>query len=279
MSSPWPRRLHLGLTLLLLAGAGAFLALVAAGRVEVGWKAEAPPEEEKEPRPRTPAPKVKSAPGRYQVEALKDATGLLDEVGQLGLLGDRTEQVQVYRYTGGPLECWLECPVPRRTLVLGPVPRDWKKQLAGDREAPPGRLVKQGHVILVELELPRPAWQVLVPYLPPLGGLLAHPAGPAFAPPAALSPEVVRPRDYRLFLSAGPPPGKTGAGFRLWGGRPLPLREALLPRDEEESVTPGGGKDLKPGRTITILRQARGPNVLELKVKFLTDAEAARLRK
>src|SRR5207249_1890138 len=91
--------------------------------------------------------------------------------------------------------------------------------------------------------------QALEPLHPHLGAMFTvGPAGPLHS----LIPyfhEVWRQREYRLFLSSGPPRGETGPGFNLWAGDLVLVRSHLI--DDDPYTDPAhttGGKDLLPGK-------------------------------
>ena len=59
-----------------------------------------------------------------------------------------------------------------------------------------------------------------------------------------------RQREYRLFLSAGPPKGETGPGFNLWAGDLVLVRSHFV--EDAPYSDPGHpitGKDLEAART------------------------------
>jgi hypothetical protein len=91
--------------------------------------------------------------------------------------------------------------------------------------------------------------------------------------------EAVRPREYRLYLSAGPAPNKVGTGFRHAIAGELPILIPLI-RDpnRQAEVIEGGGKNLRPGADVTLLERAWGSNKLTLKARFLSDDEVDRQR-
>jgi hypothetical protein len=83
-------------------------------------------------------------------------------------------------------------------------------------------------------------------------------------------------REYRLFLSAGPPKDSTGRGFNVGTRHPLLIRSHFVSEEspETEPTRITGGKDLTPGKEVTILERGRGLSTIKLSARFLTDAEA-----
>jgi hypothetical protein len=270
-SNPRLRRLHGGLTILLLAGLAAFLALLAAGTVRVTAPA----------RPADTARPADKGGGRYRIEAVEDAEHAFTETGKVGFLGTRSLEVRVFKYSGGYLECRLEG-ADAGAQAVDVIPDDWKRLLAGDKALLQGEVdasAKEGYIVLAALNTPLPVDLAVRPYLPHLGGFCA--AG--HAGPLAVLPYVHLdcwlPREFRLFLSARPPRDKQGAAFRTWTQRYLRLRQPLIPGDRPpESAQVGGGTDLQPGETVTLLERSWGPNRVELKARFLTDDDLARLK-
>jgi hypothetical protein len=279
--SPLLKRLHLGLTALLLAGVVAFGGLAVAGRVQLGRSGAAASKPGKAAaRAEQPSETRKTEKeGRYQIEAMDDARAVLGEVGKLGVLGEeRVHEAWVFRYRGGFVECKLEPEFFGKPFSSGPVPDDWKRFLPEDEALKHGRveaLIKEGYIVLLSMVSMLSVPQALEPLHAHLGA--AFTVGPA-GPLHALVPyyhEVWRRREYRLLLSVGPPKGKLGVGFNLWTGDRVLVRTHLINDDpHNDPVQTGGGKDLEPGKELTILERARGLTKIRLKARFLPDQEA-----
>jgi hypothetical protein len=277
--APWLQRLHLALTLALLAGLVGLAGLAAAGRIHVGRPAAAEPPKEAE-SPTSPPDAGAGGGGRYRIEAMEEAGQAVHEAAQMELLGERTAGVWVYRYQGGYLACRLECRLGDERVTVGPVPRDWKEQLAREAasDASPEGALRQGFIVLAALDTPLTPAELVQPFLPHLGGLVQPPAAGVLSPLPLLAVPTRQPREFRLFLSAGPPRTRPGTGFRYQLKTHLPLHFPLLPTPQPERAATGGGNDLEPGRDVGLLLQERGRNRIELKARFLTDAELARAR-
>ena len=121
---------------------------------------------------------------------------------------------------------------------------------------------------------------MLAPYFPHLGGLfVASPAGP-LQQLAMLHLEVRHRRIYRIFLTVGPPKDVGAGRFNSWSEQIFLLRQPFIaPLTDPDEVYAGGGKDLTPGRDITLLDGPHGFSRLRLKARFLGDGEVVSLAK
>jgi hypothetical protein len=282
--SPLLLRLHAGLTAVLLLGYLALVLLAAFGQLHFGHPPTASADVA-EPREEEGAKVTEKdeKQGRYQIELLDDARQVLGEAGKLGILGERLHEAWVFRYRGGLLECKLETDFGGKAISAGQVPEDWSRFLTADqaiKQGKPEALNKEGYIVLLGMAPVVSVDQALQPLHPHLGAMFtAGPAGPLHA----LVPyyhEVWRRREYRLFLSAGPPRGKTGPGFNLWTGDLILVRSHFVNDDsgtEPSSIT--AGKDLEAGKDLTIMERQRGLTTIRLKAKFLSDKEAMEMAK
>jgi hypothetical protein len=288
---------HLGLTAVLLVGVFVVVGLAAIGWVHFGrpgGHAAALKETDRSPesdgdgaKEKTPDTDGKSSStekaGRYQIEVMDDIRHVMGEAGKLGVLGDRVREAWVFRYKGGFLECKLETDFGGKSLSSGVIPEDWSRFLSQDEGISKGRpksLRKEGYIVLLGMTSMLSVDQALQPFHPHLGAMFTvGPAGPLHA----LIPyfhEVWRRREYRLFLSAGPPKGETGQGFNLWAGDLVLIRTHLVGDDPyQDPAHTTGGKDLQPGKEIAVLERSRGLSKIRLKARFLTDEEAIKKAK
>jgi hypothetical protein len=286
--TPLLHRLQFGLTALLLVGLLAFATLAAAGRVHFGRlpRPAAPEGNAAKPAETASKGKEKDTPksksddqpaGRYQIEVVDDARFVIGEAGKLGVLGQPIREAWVFRYRGGFAECKLETDFDGKTHSTGTVPEEWSRFLTQDdeiRQGKPEAVRKEGYILLLSMSEMESVPDALKPLHAHLGALFTvGPAGPLHT----LVPfyrEVWRKREYRLFLSAGPPRGQTGQGFNLWTGDLLMVRSHFL--EDEAFNDPArtiGGKDLEPGKDLVILDCSRGLSKIRLKARFLTDQE------
>ena len=291
--SPLLYRLHLALTALLVVGLLAFAGLAAAGRVRFGGPAQPAPstgggdraaaantgKQTSKGKDRKKEKSEEKPGGRYQIEMLDEARQVLSETGKLGMLGENVSHVWVFRYKGGFAEARLETDFNGKPVSSGqiPPPRDWPRFLGQDdgiKQGNPLALRKEGYIILMGVQAVLPIGEALRPLQPHLGGMFTvGPAGPLHT----LVPyyrEVWRQREYRLFLSAGPPKGEAGPGFNLWAGDLVLVRSHFV--DDASGTDPGHpttGKDLEPGNELVILEHNRGLSKIRLKARFLTDQE------
>jgi hypothetical protein len=285
--SPLLFRIHVGLTAVLLAGLLVLAGLVVAGRAHFG-SLPPPPAAQSDQKAAASAdgdrakdqekPKSDEKEGRYQIEVMDDARQMLGDVGKLGVLGDRVHEAWVFHYKGGFLECKLETDFDGKPVSSGKVPEEWARFLSQDdavRQGKPEALHKEGYIVLLGMTSVVSVGDALKPLHHHLGAMFTTgPAGPLHA----LIPyyhEVWRQREYRLFVSAGPPKGKTGQGFNLWTGDLILVRSHFIDSDpDQDPAHTTGGKDLEPGKELTVLDRTRGLSKIRLKARFLTDQEA-----
>lgn len=217
--------------------------------------------------------------GRYQIEQIEEDRELVQMIGKLGLFGESIVEAWVFRYQGGFLEARLETDYEGKPTAGEQIPEDWKSLLSRDDSLKSGGATayrKRGYIILVAMKRLSLA-QALAPYQVHLGGLLA---GGPIGPLHTLIPlhlEVKQQRSYRLFLSASPPPKVPGTGFNTWEEQLLLLQGPFIshaPEDEDFHV--GTGKDLAPGKELTLLDRQRGSSRIRLKVRFLGDGEVSK---
>lgn len=264
-------RLHLALTGLLLVALIALGGLLAAGRGPAARPSE---------RPDAPEKKTATKPGgRYQIEPAPDMRHLIGQAGNLGFFGEHTQEVWVYRYQGGLLECSLEAETLGQTARGQTIPENWQRLLDGDESlrGPKASLRKEGYVLVAAMRPVMPVHEALVPYHVHLGGLfVSGPAG-VLHQLTTVHLDSLHLRLYRVLLNAGPP---QGPGFNVWTGQLVPVRLPLVPRDPaEEEFHAGGGKDLTPEEDVTILERQRGLSRVRVRARFLSDAKAGELLK
>jgi hypothetical protein len=249
---------------------GLFGSLFLTGRLHFGPRPAATPTEEKKPS--------EEAGGRYQIELVEDSSHLWDSAGNLGFLGDSTQEVWVFRYSGGLLECAIEAETAGQAARGQAVPESWSRLVEGNedlKKQADGRIRKDGYIVLAAMRPAMPVDQALAAYHTHLGGLfVAGPAGPLHQA-TNVHLDSSHWRAYRLLLNAGPPKGEKGAGFNLWTGQEVNVRLPLVARDlREEEFRVGGGKDLVPDQEVTLLERRRGMSTVRLKARFLSDGKA-----
>jgi hypothetical protein len=284
-SSPLFYRLHAALTGALVLALLVLAVLAASGNLHFG-KATAVANADKG-KARTddsdpPKDKEKDKPkeGRYQIEVVDDAHSVLSEAGKLGVLGSRLREAWVFRYKGGYLECKAEADVNGDVTTSSTVP-EWGRVLDAEEDLLAGKpeaLNKEGFVVLMGVVPTVTMEEALHPLQPHLGALFTTgPAGPLHT----LLPhylEVWNRREYRLFLSAAPPKSQNGTGFTTGkAGEGLLIRSFLNNYDTAGDQSPPHlttGKDLEPGKEMTIFERQRGRTMVRLKMRFLTDKEA-----
>jgi hypothetical protein len=248
---------------------GVFGSLLLTGRLHFGTRPAATPTEEKKPA---------EAAERYQIELVEDTSQLFASAGTLGFLGDATQEVWVFRYKGGLLECAIEAEtdgLAARGLTL---PESWSLLAEGNEDLKKqvdGRLHKEGYIVLAAMHPAMPVDQALAAFHTHLGGLfVAGPAGPLHQA-TNLHLDSSHRRAYRVLLNAGPPKRKKTAEFNLWTGQEVNVRLPLIARDpREEEFRVGGGKDLTPDQEVTLLERRRGLSTVRLKARFLSDGKA-----
>jgi hypothetical protein len=163
-----------------------------------------------------------------------------------------------------------------KPISPGPTPSNWAALFAQDEDLAAGKpeaLEREGYVILAALR-PENPFNALVPYFPHLGGLfVSGPAGPLHQV-ASLHQEAWHHIRYRIFVTIGRDKKSDGARFNLWSEQVMLMRTSILRREPgQEEYHAGGGKDLAPGRDITILDRQVGRSRLRLKARFLGDDE------
>lgn len=278
-STPLFFGIHLAFTILLLVAVGVFVFLTATGWLHVRTATPASVRDKDKPKAKAEAKENKTGEvsGRYQIEPLDDTRQVLGETGKLGVFGARVRDAWVFRYRGGFLDCKLETDFGGKAISSGQVPEKWEPLLSHEdiKQGKPEALNKEGYIVLLGMVPTVSIDQALEPVHPHLGAMFTvGPAGPLHA----LIPyyhEVWRRREYRLFLSAGPPKGKTGPGFNLWTGDLLLIRSHFLHEnaDNDPPAHTTSGKNLEPGKEITILERQRALSTIRLKARFLTDTE------
>jgi hypothetical protein len=278
------RRLHRALTVLLLLTVGGFVALLCAGLLHVGLggrkaETEATDKGDEKRADSKPAGKRKSREGRYRIVPLPDATAVLNNAGRVHLRGEQESEAWAFRYTGGYLQCSIECEGGGERNLLGPLPTGWKHALQQDGKRPTHESVTpnaEGYIILAAVQPPIPIFQALQPYFPHMGRFFIPPQiGPLDMLPI-LPLEARENREYRLFLSAGPPRNKKGQTFRHVFSGVLPTLTSLV-RSKTRFVEKGG-KDLPVGVDVVLLERFWGSNKLTLKARFLTEEEVKKQR-
>ncbi|MFO0929009.1 MAG: hypothetical protein U0736_18640 [Gemmataceae bacterium] len=275
------RRSRLGLFVLLLALAGCARTAATGDDptpADAGEKPAATPVKA-ENKGKEEKPAADKPAGRYQIEQVEEDRELVQLIGKLGLFGEAVHEAWVFRYQGGFLEARLETDYEGKPTVGELVPEDWKGLLARDESLKSGNtnaFRKRGYIILAAMKR-LTLVQALAPYQAHLGGLMA--AAPV-SPLHALVPlhlEVKQQRAYRLFLSASPPPKVPGTGFNSWEEQLLMLQGPFISQaPNEEDFHVGGGKDLTPGKELTLLDRQRGYSRIRLKVRFLGDGEVSK---
>jgi hypothetical protein len=288
-SSPLFFRVHAALTGALALGFLVLGVLAASGHLRFGKAtAASDPERDKARADASDPPnekdkdnqKDKAKEGRYQIEVMDDAHSVLSEAGKLGVLGSRLREAWVFRYKGGYLECKAEADLNGEITSTSTVP-DWGRVLDADPDLLAGKpevLNKEGFVVLMGVVPAVTMDEALHPLHPHLGAMFtAGPAGPLHTlVPHCL--EVWNRREYRLLITANPPKGQTGTGFTTGKtGETLLIRSYLNNYDTGADQPPPHvtiGKDLEPGKELTIFERERGRTTVRLKTRFLTDKEA-----
>jgi hypothetical protein len=207
---------------------------------------------------------------------------LLLRSGKLGFLGERVDDVRVYQFSGGYLECNLEIESGGKFFSAGAVPEDWPAMLRRDeslKAALPDAVVREGVLVVAALQPRLTVVSALSPYFPHLGGMFGSgPAGPLHQL-TSLHLEAWHPRPYRIFISVGPR-GSNHGRFNLWSEHVLLIRQPIVPRPEdEEKPDEVIEENLSPGSKITLLDRRRGNSRLRLRARFLADREVEKLAK
>ncbi len=213
--------------------------------------------------------------GRFRIEPSDDMRTLFGQAGGLGFLGDNTEEVWVFKYRGGFLECSLEAETfgnaPGRGSVM---PDNWPRVLSTVAADLPDT-TREGYIVVAAMRPIISIGEALESHYPHLGGFfVAGPAGPLHQLTTA-HVDSSHWRFYRILLVSGPPEGQRGERHNLWAAHQVNVRLPMIPRHfATEDTSIGGGKDLEAGKEITLLDRQRGFTRVRLKARFLTDAEA-----
>lgn len=154
-----PNRVHLGITVALLASVVTFGALVGFGVVQIGLRnreqSDAAP-----PTPPEPETKVREAPGR--IEAMKDVGKMIEELGEREFFKGGIVQAWAYHWSGGPFAVSVESKVGGSEKVLATYPGNsvWRMimeqdAVVGDRHqtaGPRGEVRKSAYIVLARLK-------------------------------------------------------------------------------------------------------------------------------
>ncbi|MGL4552084.1 MAG: hypothetical protein ACRC33_12965 [Gemmataceae bacterium] len=228
--------------------------------------------EEKEPK------KEEDEGGRYQVEPVEDVTALFGAVGGLAFLGESTQEVRVYRYAGGLMECYLEVETFGQVNKGQTIPESWEgplrqEPLLGKKSG--GELRREGFIVVAAMKPVLSVNEALEPFYRQLGGMfVSGPAGPLHQLTGA-HVETSHFRAYRILLTTGVPKGTEGTGFNVWTGQLLNVLLPVVPRDPmQEEFRSAGGKDLTPDQEITLMERRRGMSTVRLKARFVSDGKA-----
>jgi hypothetical protein len=274
-STPLFVRIHLALTVLLMASLMAVGVLIASGLLHFGKQAEAGGESDKAAAD-AEKPKSKEAEGRFQIEPADDVRRVLVEGSKFGgALDSRVWEAWAFRYKGGLLESTLEADVGGHPLYSGALPnaQEWSRFLHEQGVQPDNleALNREGHLILAGMITPVSVEQQLRPLYLHLGAAFTKgPAGPLHTLlPYCLDVETQL--DFRHFLTVDPTEKKQGV--TLWSNPWLPIRSHLVPAPEPPARL-RSSKNLEAGKPFTVLERPLGKSVIRLKVRFLTEQEA-----
>jgi len=212
--------------------------------------------------------------GRYRIEPVDDVRGLLTQAGTLGFLGDNTEEVWVYKYRGGFLECSLEAESFGNQAGRGSImPDNWPRVLAG-LGGPEVDMGREGYIVVAAMRPVISIGEAVESHYPHLGGLFGvGPAGPLHQL-TTCHVDSSHWRFYRILLMSAPPEGQGGERHNLWAAHQVNIRLPMIPRHpSREEYILGGGKDLEAGKEVLLLDRQRGFTRIRLNAKFLTDAQ------
>lgn len=260
---------------LLVVGIVLLVGLLLTGRLHLGTPTTPAP-----PQPETKAKDNKETEktGRYQIEVVEDSSQLLDRAGSLGLFGEATQDVWVFRYRGGLIDCTLEADTFGQLAKGQTVPESWAK-LAENNDSlktkTEGTIRKEGFIVVAAMRPVLSIEEALSAYHTTLGGLfVSGPAGPLHVL-TNLHLDTSHWRLYKILLTAGPLKGESGAVSSLWTGQLVNVRLPILAIDpSEEEFRSGGGKDLVPDQEVTLMERRRGMSTVRLKARFLSDGKA-----
>ncbi len=295
-NAPGVRRLCVGLTLLLCVAAAAFLGLLASGRARVEWG--------KKPggagaAPAAPADKDKGEPGYvkdrpFTIRHLKAPSELLKELGAVKFIGAPVKEglkasikpgehlaveyrgfadlngAWAFRYQGGCIQARLVCRLGDEGVNTPLVPHTWDGRVPADGTV----TSRQGYVVLTSVRRNYSSGRKLEPYLPHLGLIAAGPGG-LLPLPAVEAP--VR-QEYRLLVTAGPPPRTNGVGYTFAIEPTFLFVSPLVGGDDLQAGAETQFEEVKaakPGEEVVLLEHSWGRNRLELRARFLTGKELA----
>lgn len=206
----------------------------------------------------------------YRVSPVSDDQALRKLSGHLGFWNEPAESIQVLRYRGGLLECFLEVQENGLTARGTLLPESWPSmfQNNADLARPDSKLPQEGYIAVARMK-PTPLEQVhsLQPVLVGLGSL---PTGGPFPALASLYTPVIRPQTYRILLQAGPGIGQTAPGFNIWSSQTLLPRGLPIAATQAREARAVVGENLPHGDPVTLWEQREGGTVLRLRGRFLS---------